>query len=199
MGAGGGIVFFFTDYTLHFTIKKWRAKNGARKTVRKAHHWKMAHRKRRAKMGVPKWALQKTETEKWRAKSGAPKTTREKRPTKNGAPKMAHRRLQRLFKFIFFAQNFTTIKKKFSKENFEIFWLSTPLPPPPTAPFCRPQFCAKWWFSPNLAFQGDFCLKIQDWGYYMCFFQSKAMISFNQRETKKIKIFRKKWQKSSKT
>jgi hypothetical protein len=28
--------------------------------------------------------------------------------------------------------------------------------------------------------------KIQDWSYCMCFFQSKAMISFNQRKTKKL-------------
>ena len=39
----------------------------------------------------------------------------------------------------FFNQNFASKEKKFLKENFEIFWLFTPITTTPTGPFC-PKF-----------------------------------------------------------
>ena len=74
---------FFTHYTLNFTNKNDAQKNGARKTVREAHHQKNDAQKTAAKMGTPKIRDRKMARQKWRNKNDAQKTARQKWRTKS--------------------------------------------------------------------------------------------------------------------
>jgi len=74
-------IVFFLHITLH--KQKWRAKNGARKTVREAHHQKNDAQKTAAQMGTPKIRDRKMARQKWRTKNDARKTARQKWRTKS--------------------------------------------------------------------------------------------------------------------